>query len=456
LVALLVFFSGRAFSASQIDENPSPGVLRLTLQDAIAQALSHNRLLRTSGYGVRNRDLSVAAAQSALDLKIKPLSTVGTSDDGERLTGGVDLSKTFETGIRASLSPEFGRVEGDFRGEIAARLEIPLFKGLGHTVTLDKVNGSRFALRSARRAYYLSRVKTVLDTVSAVYDVVRQKHLMDQFQARITSLEHHLQDVRLRQRVGIAGRLDVYRADIQRSNVQDSLTLAREGLQNATDRLKLILAISQSRPLSVSAPLDIEPLDLNTAQAVEIALRQRVELRQAEDAVGEARRQADVARENLLPGLNLVAAYVSSRSSVILGDIFRPSDARWAVGLTGATDWARRAEKMAYRQRLNDVQAAQLKLRHSREEVGREVRQQLDALQRARRRIDIQRAQIHQAEGKRALAAVKFRHNMASNFDVMDADRDLQRARTSLLNARIDYIVGIYRLRRALGTLLKD
>lgn len=455
LTFLVVLWAATA-GAARTGENIARNTLHLTLENAIARALTHNRSLLNADYSVKNRDLSVAAAQSAFDLKLKPLSRLGTSDDGGRLTAGIGLSKTFDVGIRASLAPEFGRVEDSFQGEMAARIEIPLFRGFGRTVTLDDVNSSRFALRSARRSYHLSSAKVVLDTVIGVYDMMRRNRLVDLFQTRITSLDHHLQDVRLRQRVGLAGRLDVYRADIQRRDAQDSLALAREARRNAGDRLKLILAISQNRPLRVSAPLDVEPVDLDLTKAVRIAARHRVEIRQAEDALGEARRQASVARENLLPGVNLVAGYVSSRSSALFGDVFRPDDARWTVSLMGSTDWARRAEKSAYQQRLNDVLAAQLNLEHSREEINREVRQQLDALRRARKRIDLQREQIRQAEGKLALAAVKFQHNMAGNFDVMDADRELQRARINLLNVRTDYIVGTYRLRRSLGTLLKQ
>ncbi len=437
-------------------DRASTAVLHFDLRQAITCALNHNRLLRNSGYGVENRGLSVHASRAAFDLKVKPLSTVGTDDEGKRLTAGLSLSKVFENGLKTSLSPEFGQVGDEFRGEIAARLEMPLFRGFGRVTTLDKVDRSRFAFRTARRAYHLARVKTVLDTVTALYDVVRQKRLVALLQSRVTGLEHHVQDLRLRQRVGIAGRMDLYRADIQRQEILDSLALAREGLRNAADRLKLLLAVPQRQPIGVSAPLDIDPPDMSPERAVAVALKRRTEIRQAEDALGEARRQALVARENLLPAVNLVAGYVSSRSSTILGDIFRPEDARWTVGLSGSTEWSRRAEKIAYRQRLNDIQAARLKLQHTREEIRREVRQQLDALRRARRRIDIQRAQIHQAEGKRALAALKFRHNLSDNFDVVDADRELQRARSSLLQARIDYIVGVYRLRRALGTLLED
>jgi outer membrane protein TolC len=43
---------------------------------------------------------------------------------------------------------------------------------------------------------------------------------------------------------------------------------------------------------------------------------------------------------------------------------------------------------------------------------------------------------------------------MANNFDLIEAETELQEARTNLLAAKIEYIVGTYRLRAALGTLI--
>jgi outer membrane protein TolC len=52
------------------------------------------------------------------------------------------------------------------------------------------------------------------------------------------------------------------------------------------------------------------------------------------------------------------------------------------------------------------------------------------------------------------LAEVKFNHGLADNFDLIEAETELQQAQVSLVANRIDYIVGRYRLRDALGTLV--
>jgi outer membrane protein len=88
--------------------------------------------------------------------------------------------------------------------------------------------------------------------------------------------------------------------------------------------------------------------------------------------------------------------------------------------------------------------------------IKREVRQVYDALQKARERMQIRKDQIDQAAGKLALAKIKFSHGMADNFDLIEAETELQEARSNLLAAQVEYIVGMYRLRAAIGTLIES
>ena len=54
-----------------------------------------------------------------------------------------------------------------------------------------------------------------------------------------------------------------------------------------------------------------------------------------------------------------------------------------------------------------------------------------------------------------ALARVKFDHGMADNFDVIEAETELQRARVDLLSVETEYIAGTYNMRAELGTLIE-
>ena len=69
--------------------------------------------------------------------------------------------------------------------------------------------------------------------------------------------------------------------------------------------------------------------------------------------------------------------------------------------------------------------------------------------------IEYQRDQVHQARGQFELARVKFRHGMASNFDLIEAETSLRQAQSGLISAVMEYIVGTYRLRASLGTLVE-
>jgi outer membrane protein len=77
-------------------------------------------------------------------------------------------------------------------------------------------------------------------------------------------------------------------------------------------------------------------------------------------------------------------------------------------------------------------------------------------LQKTLERMQIRKDQIHQARGKLALAKIKFSHGMADNFDLIEAETELQQARSNFLAAQIEYIVGVYRLRAAMGTLIES
>jgi outer membrane protein TolC len=79
----------------------------------------------------------------------------------------------------------------------------------------------------------------------------------------------------------------------------------------------------------------------------------------------------------------------------------------------------------------------------------------LQALGKDLERIQIRREQLRQAEEKLALAKIKFNYGMADNFDVIETETERQRARVDLLSAEIDYIIGTYRLRSVLGTLIE-
>ena len=268
-------------------------------------------------------------------------------------------------------------------------------------------------------------------------------------------MKRHVASARVKESVGLASPIDTYRANIRLKDVEDSLTRVQEAYGNAQDSLKLILSVPQEQQIRVSAPLNVDLVHLDLDTAVTTALENRVELSMARDNVDETERMARVAKKNTLPELNLVLNYEALANSAALSDSLTFGDHVWGVSLESNTDWFRRSAKADFQKSLLAVNVANLGYANRHDEIKREVRLRLSELAKSEARMGIIREQIHQAEGKLALARVKFNHGMADNFDVIESETQLQQAHTTLLTVTTNYIVGTYRLRSAMGTLLE-
>lgn len=427
----------------------------LTLADVINLALHDNRSLISSAYGVESRAFSLDIAQSEFELKFFPLATAEATDESRRIGGGISVEKKFALGPTVGISPEYFRNYDDddneaYSSRLVLSLTIPLLRGFGSEINQGGVLGARYALRSAKRSHYLVKVNTVLEAVAAVYNIVEQRELVNLYQRQTSRFQGHAVMAEARERIGMATPIDVYRAQIRLKDAQTSLNQAQEALRNAGDRLKIVLATPLEQAIEVVAPLAYQPVDINIVQAVETAMQNRVELKQLDDDIEEAKRASRLSKNNLSPQLDLVTNYTHLEND----SITQSPDNFWSVRLNSTTDWSRTAEKAAYQQSLLFVKQVKLNRATRVDTIKREVRQFYDAQQKSQERIQIRDDQINQAMGKLALSKIKFIHGMADNFDLIEAETELQEARTNLLAAQVDYIVGMYRLRASLGTLI--
>lgn len=438
---------------------PQPAVQPLTLEEAINLALEANRNILDARDGVESARLSIVSAESDFELKFFPVGeagfTDGSDEDAEESFGaGVGIQKRLPVGTLVTLEPNVQKTAGTYQTRVDASLFQPLLRGLNREFNLSGVHGAEFGARSARRSLYLTRVSTVTSTVRAVYGVIRQRELMRVNDESVSRLKHHAEAARVKEKFGLATPIDVYRAEIELKRSEDNLTSAREAYEDAMDILKVILAFPLEGDIDVSAPLKYSIVHMDEKEATETALNNRVELKQAWDAVKEAERRSRVAKHSILPDLNVTLSLAPFGSSSDFGAEL--DEYTWGVSLSSSTDIRRTAERAAYGQSVLDVDAAYRNVSLLRDEVIRETKSALRTLREAEQRIEIQKEQIKNAEGKLRLAQVKFKHGMANNFDLIEAEEQLRQAETNIISVVIDYITGGYDLRAAMGTLLEQ
>jgi outer membrane protein len=437
-----------------------PAIPTLELEEAINRALEANRGILDARDGVESTRLSLVSAESEFELKFFPLAeagyTDGSEEDGEENFGaGVSVQKKFSYGTIATLEPNVRRTDNDYQSRLVSSISQPLLRGRDPEFNLTNVRSAEFGVRSARRSLYLTRVSTVVFTVRAFYSVARQSEFMRVNNESVSRLKHHVEATLVKEKIGLATPIDVYRAKIELKRSEDNLARARQSYADAMDSLKVILAFPMEEKIQVSAPLEYSLITMDEKQAVELAFENRVELRQAWDAVKEAERQSRVAKHNILPDLNVSLSFTPMGDSGNFGDSLGLDEYTWGISLSSTTDFRRTAERAAFDQSKLSIAAAYRNLSLLRDEIAREAKSAVRALKEAEQRIAIQKEQIENAKGKLRLAQVKFKHGMANNFDLIEAEEQLRQAQTDMISVVIDYIVGTYDLRSAMGTLLE-
>lgn len=432
---------------------PDKNIIHLSLEQAIGRALKFNRSLKDGLLYKEGQQLALDSSKTDFDYKVYPVADTGVNQSGEFFGLGLKITKKLTSGVEASLTPRYGSLDNDYTGMISGAVSIPLLKGRGEEVTLDRVKSSEFNLKNALYQQRQLNENVVLDVILTVYQIINRQKQLDIYQASIGNLQEEVVVARAKEKVGLAGPIDVYRAEIGVKEVEDSLISTAESLKQAQDRLKILLVLPHTTSIAVSAPLVQDASPYKTDAAVDIALKRRVDIIQLRLQAEEIERKVKLARHNLLPQADIRLSYENT-SVDFIDDRLDEGTENWAVNLISTTELRRNEEKTALSLALLDLRRKKIALLDKIDAIREDISNQMRELEKSRQRLEIRRKQASQAASKLAVAKVKFIHGMSDNFDVIQSEKELQNAKINMLNIRTEYMVGTYRLRKQIGTLL--
>jgi outer membrane protein TolC len=300
-----------------------------------------------------------------------------------------------------------------------------------------------------------------IQATTAFYQVILQRQLLAVARQSLKRSESLQKASEARLEVGLVSKLDVFRAELQASQAQESMLRAETSLENALESFRSVLGLPATEAIEpaaveisdIAVPETLEPVEVLVARAQQT----RIDLAESVDQVGDARRAASLARQNLLPQLDLNFAVNQLGLGTSFGSAWRAGDRdrRFTVYLSSSYPLARshtthRAEaELALAGRQRNLLQQQL-------QVELEVRTAVRDLERLVKSIELQRKAVDIAEQQRQLATLRYQRGLASNFDVVDAEGSLVVARSALVGLLTSHRVARYELLRATGALDVD
>ena len=326
----------------------------------------------------------------------------------------------------------------------------------------------------------------VVDLVRQSYfDVLlaaEQEALTEQSIARVRQT---LRETRARHGEGFASDDELLRAEVQFTNLETRLLLARNRVAAARGRLLVTIGVDPLQPVAVSgslSELQLAPGARNSAGnadllaasgAVALAamteeeLRQaaftlRSDLRQLRAAVTLSEKQVEVQEREALPVIRAFGS-VDFRvadndeddvfgSRIPMSDRYSQWDLSASAGLSIQVPVFSGFGRLSrLEQRREELRRTTYGLRHAEREMVNQVRTLAAALREARARAASQRVAIVQSERGYEIATARYRAGVGSQFEVVAAETTLREAEFNYAQAVYDYLSTASRLELATG-----
>ncbi len=456
-VSFLIAEEDFEYCDDQLESQPE--VIELTLESAINRALEANRQFLNSLDAVQKSQFALEVAESDFDLKITPSGEAGFAggtylDGGPKYGMSLDLYRRFQQGTRLNFAPGIFKRNKHYHTNLNATLTQPILRGFGRDYTMNGVYSAEFGVRTAVRSLYISQVALVIRTIQALYEVVRAEEMNKLQKESYDRLKGYYNAAKLKEKIGLSDALDVYRAESELKHAEESLTASQVRYQDSQDNLRDLLVLPFNSTLIIKVPLVFNEVRMDVDQAVEIALENRIEVEQSNDAYSEAQRQMRIAKNNLYPELNLIVNYNNSGADEIFHrSCFAKRQSIWSVGFATSTDFNQTAQNAQYQQSIIGITTSSRAIEQTEASITVEVKKSLRNLEQIFKRISLQKEQIHTATGELKLSLLKFNRGFANNFDVIQAEKALRSAETTLFNSVVEHIIGQYQLMSILGIL---
>ena len=289
----------------------------------------------------------------------------------------------------------------------------PLSAASGPAAFYD-LRQSRRSREGQERQYELGRQRLAVDVTRSYYQVIQQRQLLAVARQSLDRSESLRRASTARLEVGLVSKLDVYRAELQASQAQESMVRAETSLDSELERFRNLLGLSPSDPLQPEALVlpediddDVEPVEI----LIQRALQNRLDLLETRDEVGDARRTESLAKQNLLPQLDLNLGVTQFGNGTTYGNAFHSADRR-VNGcssrrlIPGAVERPRRRWPSSTSPPRAHAPAGRL-------DVGRRCARGRGSSA-IRKSIELQRKGVEVAEQQRRLATLRYQRGLAS------------------------------------------
>jgi len=411
-----------------------------TLESAIQEALKNN-------YQVKIKKEQVDEARHVKDqARADFFPKLSTNYSYTRLDEAT-VSPAVPLGAGLSIPARAVNTEDNYQWRTSVRQ--PVFTGFALLSTYEL---TKLGIDRSEWELEQEKLNLVLTVKDSYFNILRADIAVNVVRQEMDALESHLEVARNFYEVGIIPINELLKAEVELANAAQNLVRAQNSARNVRAFFNNVLARPTNLPVAVEDISAYRPVVFNLEEAMDKALLHRPEMKLVNIALLQADQQIRLAASRYYPEVSVFADYIKEGDTLGVSGSGFHDDERWqAGGLLTWTFWEWGKTKSAVRERMSE----KLQLMETRESIRQNINLELIQagleLDQADKNIPTTRKAVEQAEENLRVTQERYKAQVTTTTEVLDAQALLTRARTNYYNALIDHHLAEARLQRAVG-----
>jgi outer membrane protein len=271
-------------------------------------------------------------------------------------------------------------------------------------------------------------------------------------QAAYDNMEKHFHNVEKKYQEGLVPTIDLLQAEVNWRKLKPDVIAAKNEIASYRSNLALLIGKQDGRELTIEVDsllqITPQPSTVTFEAALEVAYRERPELRQMSNKIEIAKAGVVIARADYYPTLALSDTYKGDRNDL--------SSTGWTdtwaltLDLSGtlfngfATQANVAAAKTAVQKQLNSEKQLKDNIRLKLEQVFQSLEESIET-------IEVHQANRDLAKESLRLTQIKLDEGLATNTDLLDAQLDVDEALNGYYQGVCNYLSALAGLDLVLG-----
>jgi len=420
---------------------------RFTLAESVALALRQSMVVEAAKEGVKGAEAQKKEAFTGF------LPKLSTSYSYTRLNDAPWANSPGATinvlGNQIVIPPGQTTMGTQDNYNWALEVKQPLFAG---GAILANYQANKKGADIARVEESTTTQNLVEEVKTSYFNILKAEKILGVARQSVEQLKSHRDEAQNFFDVGLIPKNDLLQSEVQLANGEHNLVKADNSLEIAKSRFNTLLRRSLAAPVAVADILVYRPYEKTIESCLQTAFDNRPEIKSYALKVEQAREYVKAAKGDFFPTLSAIGHYERfGDSSSLQGSTYKSMETWYLMARADWTFWEwGRTKNQVDSRRARENQAASM-LVHERDRVTFEVKAAYLLVRESEKQVFVAQKSIAAAEENFRINTERYREQVATSTDVLDAQILLTKAKSDYYTALGDYFINQARLERAMG-----